>query len=203
MMNIQNELSLLFNSLFSDELLQMLLQIYQQDMIQQGCEIYERDYQAGIRSLSTILSDEQIKILQAIEQKYEQKMRQFFISSFQKGTCSYFQACFSPAESLYIHPEYAFHMHDMILNQETIQMISQKIQDLTQQLNNEIHTIQREHLSSICVAWEERCYGVFRYAFYLGVCFASSLFSQTTTNIDAVNHMAIYVAKVKQRFGII
>lgn len=93
-MNIQNELSLLFNSLFSDELLQTLLQIYQHDMIQQGCKIYERDYQAGIKSLSTILSDEQTKILQAIEQKYEQKMRQFFILSFQKSTCSYFQACF-------------------------------------------------------------------------------------------------------------
>ena len=203
MMNIQNELSLLFNSLFSDKLLQTLLQIYQQDMIQQGCEIYERDYQSSIRSLSTILSDAQTKTLQAIEQKHEQKMRQFFISSFQKGTCSYFQACFSPAESLDIHPEYAFQMHDMILHQEAVQMISRKIQDLTQQLNNEIHTIQREHLSSICVAWEERCYGVFRYAFYLGVCFASSLFSQTTTNIDAVNHMSVYVAKVKQRFGIV
>ena len=202
-MNIQNELSLLFNSLFSDELLQTLLQIYQHDMIQQGCEIYERDYQAGIKSLSTILSDEQTKILQAIEQKYKQKMRQFFILSFQKSTCSYFQACFSPAESLDIHPEYAFQMHDMILKQETVQMISQKIHDLTQQLNHEIHTIQREHLSSICVAWEERCYGVFRYAFYLGICFASSLFSQTTTNIEEINRMEVYVAKVKQRFGIV
>lgn len=121
-MNIQNELSLLFNSLFSDELLQTLLQIYQ---------------------------------------------------------------------------------HDIILKQETVQMISQKIHDLTQQLNHEFHTIQREHLSSICVAWEERCYGVFRYAFYLGVCFASSLFSQTTTNIEEINRMEVYVAKVKQRFGIV
>ena len=77
-MNIQNELSLLFNSLFSDELLQTLLQIYQHDMIQQGCEIYERDYQASSKSLSTILSDEQTKTLQAIEQNYEQKMRKFF-----------------------------------------------------------------------------------------------------------------------------
>lgn len=93
-MNIQNELSLLFNSLFSDELLQMLLQIYQHDMIQQGCEIYERDYQAGIKSLSTILSDEQTKILQAIEQKYEQKMRQFFILSFQKVPVVIFKRVF-------------------------------------------------------------------------------------------------------------
>ena len=62
-MNIQNELSLLFNSLFFFFLFQKMLQIYKHDMIQQGCEIYERDYQAGIKSLSTILSDEQTKIL--------------------------------------------------------------------------------------------------------------------------------------------
>ena len=34
-MNIQNELSLLFNSLFSDKLLQTLLQIYQHTLLRQ------------------------------------------------------------------------------------------------------------------------------------------------------------------------
>lgn len=177
-MYLQDKLAALHGRMFTTEMPDILLDAYHMEMELQGFTIPEDDYKKGKAVLEHSLTDEQKDTLRSIEASWEKSMKQAVGLGFLRGLYAGFQKAFAPDV-----PEDPFQtlVVDELLTMPNMQHHTeyynerQKALLMSSFLYDQINSFMQIHLTSIESAWDERLYGVLRYAFNVGYKHALSL----------------------------
>ena len=170
-MHFKGELAALAERMLPEELLDRILSAYREELEREGCPDSERDYAAGRQALEAALDEGQRAQLASMEEMGRRNLRYALRFGFHRGVYSAFGQRFSEAV-----PNHLFHI--LVENELLTQPCMQKYEPYyTHRLKlNAMYAVLREQLSqengerllSVYTAWDERLYGVLRYAFYLG-----------------------------------
>ena len=177
-MNLQDRLTALHKRMFTAEMPDILLDAYHMEMELRGFTIPEDDYKKGKAVLEHSLTDEQKSTLASVEASWEKNMKWSVGFGFLRGLYAGFQKAFVPDA-----PEDDFQtlVVDELLTMPSMQHYTeyynerQKALLMHTCLYDQVNDIAQEHLTSIESAWDERLYGVLRYAFNVGYKHALSL----------------------------
>ena len=170
-MNLQDRLTVLQERMFTAEMPDILLDAYHLEMELRGFTIPEDDYKNGKAVLEHSLTDEQKNALHEIESSWEKNMKQAVCFGFLRGLYAGFQKAFVPNT-----PEDSFQtlVVDELLTMPNMQHYTEysKVREKAlmrySYLYEQVNDFLQSHLTSIESAWDERLYGVLRYAFNSG-----------------------------------
>ncbi len=177
-MNLQNELTAMHERMFTDELLNSLLDAYHQEMELMRFTAAEDDYTKAKSALENSLTDEQKSILASIEASWQKNLKRAVRFGFSRGLYAGFTKAFVPGA-----PEDLFQslVADELLTMPNMKRYTEYSSErgkallLDTYLYGQVSDIVREHLTSVESVWDERLYGVLRHAFDMGRRQAESL----------------------------
>lgn len=177
-MNFKNELKILADRMFNNELLDALLTAYQQEAEKDGYEIMEKEYRVGAKTLSSILNEEQKATLSKMENLCEKNVRYVTKFGFTSGIFVGFQQWFVEQTTKQPFEDFVV---SQILEEPNMRKYGDyyqrrcEINDINAALDEQLDADSKEHLISIYSAWDNRLYGVLRHSFYLGYRYALSV----------------------------
>lgn len=177
-MNFKDELNALANRMFDKELLDTLLEAYQQEAEHDGYGIEEKEYREGVEALSAALNEEQKTILNKMENLCQENIKFGVRFGFTSGVFAGFQQFF--VEKTTDRPFEAF-VHNRVLLEPNMKNYSDyyqrrcEINNMNTKLDNQLDADNKEHLVSVGSAWDSRLYGVLRHSFYLGYRYSISV----------------------------
>ena len=180
-MNLQDKLYALHKRMFTAEMPDILLDAYHMEMELRGFTIPEDDYKKGKAVLERSLTGEQTNALLEIESSWENNMKQAVGFGFLRGLYAGFQKAFVPDA-----PEDTFQtlVVDEFLTMPNMQHYTEYSNEREKTLMRysylyeQVDDLSQSHLTSIESAWDERLYGVLRYAFDVGSKHALSLVNE-------------------------
>ncbi len=180
-MNLQDRLTDLNKRMFTSEMPDILLDAYHLEMELRNITIPEDDYKKGKAVLEHSLTDEQKDTLHEIESSWEKNMKQAVGFGFLRGLYAGIQQGFVPDA-----PQEPFHplVVDELLTMPNMQRYTEYSNERKKALMRysylyeQVDDLSRSHLTSIESAWDERLYGVLRYAFGVGYKDALSLVNE-------------------------
>lgn len=171
MLDYENVLEQIQNSVFNDLLIDELLAVFRQDMEKAGIVQIEEQYQVGKERLSTILCPEQKKAMKHLENLCRIEAKIALHIAFERGLYAGFQPFFQrDAEPLTFE---RFVLDKLLTVPEMKQFpdyyeARMKVNELETELAEHLDPFSREHLTSITYAWEERSMAMLRYGYALG-----------------------------------
>lgn len=177
-MNFKNELKALAERMFNNELLDTFLEAYRQEAKGGGYEIEEKEYSEGVEALSATLNEEQKTIFVKMEDLCKENIKYGVRFGFTSGVFAGFQQYF--VEKTTDQPFENF-VHNQILLEPNMKNYSDyyrrrcEINDMNTTLDEQLDATSKEHLVSVCSAWDSRLYGVLRHSFYMGYRYAISV----------------------------
>lgn len=177
-MNVKNEIKALTERMFNSELLDTLLEAYQQEAEKEGYGIVEKEYSEGTEALSAILNKEQKMALKKMEHLCEENIKFGARFGFTSGVFAGFQQFFM--ENTTKQPFEDF-INNELLKEPNIRKHGGyyqrrcELNNLNTALDGQLDTDSKEHLVSIYSAWDSRLYGVLRHSFYMGYRYAISV----------------------------
>lgn len=183
-MNPQNDLTAMRERIFTDKLLDKLLDAYHQEMEQMHFTIAEDYYNKAKAALEYSLTDEQKVTLSEVEASWRRILNISAGLGFSHGLYAGFKKAFVPDA-----PEDPFQSFvvDELLAMPNMEHYSEYISErnkalmLYTYLFEQVNEIVQEHLTSIESAWDERLYSILRYTFDMGYQEAASI-------VDEIEH---------------
>lgn len=168
---LSNELEAMLQRMFGDGLLERILAAYQLEMADKGYGEDEQGYREGSAALSASLSGIQLEKLSHMERLFQENMEFALKSGFSRGVYAGFEQLFDPAPSQNPFQEFVL---ERVIQQSQPPSRSeyarrkQQAKVLYQALRAQLDSAMGEHLISVYTALDNRLFGIFRYAFYLG-----------------------------------
>lgn len=202
-MHIRNELTAMAERMFSDDLLDTILAAYKEEMDDAECGISEEEYRKGAKVLSSALNERQKSDLSEMERLCNENIKYALRFGFMRGVYAGFQQHFTEDSA-----EQPF--HKLVENQLLTEPQMERYPEYCQRRDdaNELyHTLEKqlpdnlkEHIISIYAAWDNRLYGVLRYAFYLGYRYALSAVKDVAP-IGAILPMMKKILRTEHELG--
>ncbi len=174
-MQIKNELEEMTGRMFNDDLLNKILQTYKQEIKNEGGNTTEKEYIEGVQALASILNDEQKAALSEMENLCADNVKYALKFGFMRGMFTGFQQFFE--ENTPKQPFEKFVINEILkqprMNRyEKYSSKRNEFNEICKKIEAQLDKDQGDHLISVYCGWEERLYGVLRYAFYMGYRYA-------------------------------
>ncbi len=178
-MRFSSELKAIDDRLFCNDLIERAVSAYKQEINDDLMNVNEKEFEEGMKFLSSVLTIEQKAKLSEMEKLFIENINYAFRFAFMRGLYAGFQQYFvqdttkNPFEDLVIN--------QLLTNPNSIYHI----------LTDSLDTNSREHVTSVYLGWDNRLYGILWQAFYLGYRYSLSA-------IDTVEPNGIQIAMVEK-----
>ena len=174
-MQIRGELVLMNERMFDEALLNRILDAYKQEMQDDEADITEREFETGKKSLLAVLNDNQKLALTEMESLCAENVKYALKFGFIRGIFVGFQQYFERDTTKCPFEKF---VADEILKQPHMNKYVEysnrriKFNEICKVMEEQLDEVDIEHVISVYCGWEDRLYGVLRYAFYMGYRYA-------------------------------
>lgn len=193
-MRFSSELKAIDDRLFCNDLIERAVSAYKQEINDDLMNVNEKEFEEGMKFLSSVLTIEQKAKLSEMEKLFIENINYAFRFAFMRGLYAGFQQYFvqdttkNPFEDLVINQLLTNpNMKKYIEYSDRLESINSIYHILTDSLD----TDSREHVTSIYLGWDNRLYGILWQAFYLGYRYSLSA-------IDTVEPNGIQISMVEK-----
>lgn len=176
-MIIKKELNKITETISSNELLNKIIKAYSEELQKDS----EQEYQESQKILDSVLSEEQKQNLIRIEKLFTENMKYSLGFGFKRGIYAGFEQYFvSESKKEFFDKS----VHDDLLTMPHMRKHTEyykrrtEINCLVERIIEGLETTYQEHVTTVCCIYDEKNYGVLRYAFYIGYRYAFSLIEE-------------------------
>lgn len=174
-MNVKNALDAMTERMFSDHFTNAILAAHKEELEEDACGIYEKEYRAASETLSFVLTEEQKSALAEMEHNCRENINYAVQFAFQRGIYAGFQQCFVIETTA--RPFEQFVASQILIEPKMRRYIAYykrrgAFNEIYNRLEDQLEESNQARLLSIYLAWEERLYGALRHAFYMGYRYA-------------------------------
>lgn len=176
-------LSNIYNQIFSEDVLDSILEKYQHDLEASGSDIMERELQDSIEPLSRGLSALQKKDLSRLEQLFRDNMLVAMRFAFSRGIYAGFDELTSMQVAFLTLVQNELLTCPNMKKYPAYRRRSDMILDICYNMEKQLEGSLREHFISFECGWDERLQGVSFQSFSLGWLYAKILYADINHKI--------------------